>query len=160
MGLQGQWTNANFDSLIVGVTNGRFYTPMSSFTINPERLKQVNMVSYFSAGTEWAVANGNPQNVSPDDACGKTIGVQKATVQVDDITARSAACTKAGKPAINIQQYNLQSDVTTAVVSGKVDAMLADSPVIEYAVQQTGGKLQTTGTIYDSAPDGVAVPKE
>ena len=159
MGLQGQWTNANFDSLIVGVTNGKFDSSMSSFTINPERLKQVNMVSYFSAGTEWAVANGNPQNVSPDDACGKTIGVQKATVQVDDITARSAACTKAGKPAINIQQYNLQSDVTTAVVSGKVDAMLADSPVIEYAVQQTGGKLQTTGTIYDSAPYGVAVPK-
>ncbi len=159
LGLQGQWSNANFDSLIVGVTNGKYDSSMSSFTINPEREKQVNMISYFNAGTQWAVAKGNPENIAPDNACGKKIGVQKATVQVDDITARSAACTKAGKPAIDIQQYNLQSDVTTAVVSGKVDAMLADSPVVDYAVQQTGGKLQTLGDVYDSAPYGVVVPK-
>ncbi len=159
LGLQGQWSNANFDSLIVGVTNGKYDSSMSSFTINPEREKQVNMISYFNAGTQWAVAKGNPENIAPDNACGKKIGVQKATVQVDDITARSAVCTKAGKPAIDIQQYNLQSDVTTAVVSGKVDAMLADSPVVDYAVQQTGGKLQTLGDVYDSAPYGVVIPK-
>jgi polar amino acid transport system substrate-binding protein len=159
LGLQGEWTNASFDSLIVGVTNGKFDSSMSSFTINPERLKQVNMVSYFNAGTEWAVASGNPQNINPDDACGKTVGVQKATVQADDIAARSEVCTKAGKPAINVQQYNLQSDVTTALVSGKVDAMLADSPVTEYAIKQTNGKLQAAGSIYASAPYGVAIPK-
>ena len=56
LGLQGQWSNANFDSLIVGVTNGKYDSSMSSFTINPEREKQVNMISYFNAGTQWAVA--------------------------------------------------------------------------------------------------------
>jgi len=159
LGLQATWANAGFDSLIVGVTNGKYNSSMSSFTITPEREQQVNMISYFNAGTQWAVAKGNPQKVSIDDACGKSVGVQKATVQVPDIEARSAKCTAAGKPAIDIQQFNLQSDVTTAVTSGKVDAMLADSPVIGYAVQQSP-QLEALGDVYDSAPYGIVVPKD
>ena len=64
-----------------------------------------------------------------------------------------------GKDAITIEQYQLQSDATAAVVSGKDDAMLADSPVIAYAIKQTGDKLETVGDIYDAAPYGFAVPK-
>lgn len=157
LGLTATWANESFDSLIVGVTNGQYNSSMSSFTINPERETQVNMVSYFGAGTQWAAASGNPKNVSPDDPCGKTVAVQKATVQVPDIEARSAACTAAGKSAVNIEQFTLQSDATTAVATGKADAMLADSPVIGYAVQQTG-KLQAIGSVYDSAPYGIVVP--
>ena len=58
------------------------------------------MVSYYSAGTQWAVAKGNPKNVNIDDACGMTVGVQKGTVQLEDLAARSKKCTDAGKPAI------------------------------------------------------------
>lgn len=157
LGLTGEWSNSTFDSLIVGVTNGKFDASMSSFTINPERLEQVNMVSYLEAGTAWAVANGNPQSIDPENPCGKSVGVQKATVQVDDIEARNEACTAAGSEAIDIQQFGLQSDVTTALTSGKIDAMLADSPVVAYAITQTG-QLEQVGEIYDSAPYGVVVP--
>ena len=159
LGLEGQFENATFDSLIVGVQNGKFPASMSSFTITPERLEQVNMISYFSAGTGWAVQTGNPAGVSIDDACGKTVAVQKATVQVDDIEKRNEDCKSAGKPEINIQQYGLQSEAPTAVVSGKADAMLADSPVVAYAIQQSG-KLEPVGEVYDSAPYGIVVPKE
>jgi polar amino acid transport system substrate-binding protein len=159
LGLQGSWENASFDSLIVGVQNGKFNASMSSFTVNPEREKQVNMVTYFNAGTGWAVQTGNPSGISVEDPCGKTVAVQKATVQVDDIEARNEECTAAGKPEINIQQYGLQSEATTAVVSGKADAMLADSPVVAYAIQQSG-KLEQLGDVYDAAPYGVVVPKE
>ena len=68
LGLEGQFENATFDSLIVGVQNGKFPASMSSFTITPERLEQVNMISYFSAGTGWAVQTGKPAGVSIDDA--------------------------------------------------------------------------------------------
>lgn len=159
LGLQGKWENSTFDSLIVGVQNGKFNASMSSFTVNPEREKQVNMITYFEAGTSWAVPTGNPAGISVDDPCGKTVAVQKATVQVDDIEARNEECTSAGKPEINIQQYSLQSEATTAVVSGKAEAMLADSPVVAYAIKQSG-KLEQLGEIYDAAPYGVVVPKD
>jgi polar amino acid transport system substrate-binding protein len=159
LGLQGEWENSGFDSLIVGVQNGKYNSSMSSFTINKDRLKQANMVSYFNAGTAWATAVGNPKGVDQNNACGKTVAVQKATVQADEILVKQEACKKAGSPAIEVQTYNLQSDATTAVASGKADAMLADSPVIAYAIKQTG-TLEQVGDITDSAPYGIVVPKD
>ncbi|MCH9816298.1 MAG: ABC transporter substrate-binding protein [Actinomycetia bacterium] len=159
LGLEGEFENATFDSIIVGVDKGKYNSGMSSFTINPDRLKQANMVSYFSAGTAWAAASGNPEGVNPDDACGKTVAVQKATVQAEDIEARNKDCTDAGNSAIDIQTYTLQSDATTAVANGKADAMLADSPVISYAIQQSG-KIEQIGDVYDSAPYGIVIAKD
>ncbi len=46
------------------------------------------------------------------------------------------------------------------MVSGKADAMLADSPVVAYAVKQSGGKLEALGDIYDAAPYGYVLPKD
>ncbi|HYS35573.1 MAG TPA: transporter substrate-binding domain-containing protein, partial [Pseudonocardiaceae bacterium] len=99
-------------------------------------------------------------SVDPDNACGKKVAVQTATVEVDDITARSKKCTQAGKSAITIDQYQAQTDATNAVISGKDDAMLADSPVCAYAVKQTNGQLALAGQIYDSAPYGYVLPKD
>jgi polar amino acid transport system substrate-binding protein len=159
LGLQVNLQNAPFGTIIEGVKSGKFDLGVSSFTINPDRMKQVDMVSYYSAGTAWAVPQGNPQGITPDNACGKKVAVQKDTVQATDVTARSKKCTAAGKPAITLEQYTLQSDVTSAVVTGKDDAELADSPVIAYAIKQTNGKLQQVGDVYDSAPYGIVVPK-
>ncbi len=157
LGLKTDFQSSKFDAIIPGVTSGKYDIGVSSFTINNERLQQATMVSYFSAGTQWAQPTGG--SVEPSNACGRKIAVQTGTVQVDDITARSKACTTAGKPAITIEQYQAQSDATAAVVSGKDDAMLADSPIVAYAVKQTNGKLATLGDIYDSAPYGYVLPK-
>jgi polar amino acid transport system substrate-binding protein len=159
-GLKTEYQNAGFPTLILGVTSGKYDLSISSFTINAERKKQVNMVSYFNAGTQWAVKTGNPKKVDADNACGLNIGVQKGTVQIDDLTARSKKCTDAGKPAIKQVIEDQQSKVTADVVSGKVDAMLADSPVGLYAVKQTNGQLEALGGIYDSAPYGIVLPKK
>ncbi|MFG3699097.1 ABC transporter substrate-binding protein [Micromonospora sp. NPDC047620] len=160
LGLKAEYESAPFDSILPGVDSGKYEIGVSSFTINAERMKTVNMVSYFSAGTQWATKAGNPAKIDPNDACGKKIAVQVGTVQLDDITARSKKCTDAGKPAITIDQYQAQSDATAAVVSGKDDAMLADSPVGAYAVKQSNGQLELLGDIYESAPYGYAVKKD
>jgi polar amino acid transport system substrate-binding protein len=160
LGLKAQFQTASFDSIIAGVGSGKYEMGVSSFTVNAEREAQVNMVSYYNAGTQWATKKGNPNGVQPDSACGKSIAVQKGTVQVDDITARSKKCTDAGKKAITIDQYDAQSDATAAIVSGKDDAGLADSPVMAYAVKQTNGQLQLLGDVYDAAPYGYVVKKD
>lgn len=160
LGLKTQYVSAPFDNLLPSIKSGKFDMGASAFTINAERMKVVNMVSYFNAGTQWATAAGNPSKLSADDACGKVVGVQKGTVQVDDVTARSKKCTAAGKKAIQIDQYQGQDQVTSSVVSGKSDAMLADSPIIAYAISKSGGKLEALGALYDAAPYGWVVPKD
>ena len=159
LGLKTEYQPATFGTIILGVTGGKYDIGVSSFTINDERKKQVNMVSYYSAGTQWVVAKGNPEKVNMDDVCGKSVGAQKDTVQAEDLAARSKKCTDAGKGGITQVIQVKQDQVTADVVSGKTVAMLADSPVGLYAVKQTG-QLEALGDIYDSAPYGYVIPKD
>jgi polar amino acid transport system substrate-binding protein len=160
LGLEAEFQTAPFDSIIAGVGSGRYEVGVSSFTINPDRLAQATMISYFDAGTQWATKAGNPQGIDPEAPCGARVAVQKGTVQAEDITARSEECTAAGEPEITIDQYEGQDEATAAVVSGKDDAVLADSPVMAYAVKQTNGQLELAGDVYDAAPYGYVVPKD
>ncbi|MBD2758298.1 ABC transporter substrate-binding protein [Yimella sp. cx-573] len=160
LGLKANWQNASFGTIQNNVQSGKYDMGVSSFTINKERLGAVTMVSYFSAGTLWATKKGNPDKVNPAEPCGLTVGVQKDTVQVDDLTTRSKKCTDAGKKGITQVVEQDQSKVTANLVSGKVQAMASDSPIALYAVQQTGDKLETVGDVYDSAPYGLVLKKD
>lgn len=158
-GVKTEFQNAAFDSIILGVQSGKFDVGVSSFTINDERKKVVDFVSYYKAGTLWAVGKGNPKKVDPNNACGQNVGVQTGTVQVTDLQDRSKKCTAAGKPAINILQQDEQSKITLDLTSGKIAAMAADSPVVVSAVLESDGALEQVGDMYDAAPYGYALPK-
>jgi polar amino acid transport system substrate-binding protein len=158
LGLTASFQNATFDTIVAGVGGGKYDLGVSSFTDNCDREKVVDFVDYFSAGTQWAEPIG--KTVDPDNACGLNVAVQTGTVQdTDDLPVRQAACKKAGQKAINVLKYDSQANATTALVLGKADAMLADSPVTAYAVEQSADKIALAGQIYDAAPYGVAVPK-
>jgi polar amino acid transport system substrate-binding protein len=157
-GVKTQWQTADFSAIITGVQGKKYDMGISSFTINADRKKQVNMVSYYSAGTQWGTAKGNPKGIDPNNPCGKTVSVQTGTVQqTDDLPVRQKKC---GANKITILPYKGQDQVTNAVVSGKADAMLADSPVVAYAAKTTKGKLEPLGDVYEAAPYGYVLPKD
>ncbi|MDX6224286.1 MAG: polar amino acid transport system substrate-binding protein [Frankiales bacterium] len=157
LGLTVTFENADFSGIIPAVQSNKYQLAMSSFTDNTDREKVVDMVTYFTAGTSMAVKKGT--TLSVDDLCGHKMAVQKGTVQLDDLKARSKKCTDAGKKAISLTSLPLQSDVSLAVVNGRAEGFLADSPVTAYAVKQSNGALEITGDAYDDAPYGIVVPK-
>jgi polar amino acid transport system substrate-binding protein len=158
LALKTEWKTADFDDIIPGVVAGTYHVGVSSFTIRPDREEQVTMVSYFSAGTQWAARTGAA--IDPDSACGIRVAVQSSTIQVNDLATRSAACTAAGKPAIQVDEYLKQEDLATAVSGGKDDALVADSPVSGYAVKQSAGALTLVGRLYQAVRYGYVLPKE
>ena len=159
LGLKVAFQNASFDTIITGVTGGKYDVGVSSFTVNADREKQADMVSYFNAGTQWAAQPSEASKVNPQKPCGLNVAVQKGTTQLmDDLPSKIKACKAAGKP-INVLVYDKQDQATAAVVAGKADAMLADSPVVAYAVKQSGDKLKAAGSIYAAAPYGYVLPK-
>ena len=149
---------ATFDTIIPGVKGGKYDAGLSSFTDNAEREKEVDFVNYYQAGIQWATKMGN--TVDPDNACGLTIAVQNGTYEVDDLKAKSKACTDAGKAPIQQLGFDAQDMATQAAVTGRADAVTADSPIIQYAVKQNSDKIELIGTPYESAPYGIAVAKE
>jgi polar amino acid transport system substrate-binding protein len=153
LGLTAEFQQSKFEAILPALGT-RYEIGISSFTDNPEREKVVDFVTYFNAGTQWA--SKDPQ-FDPDNACGKKVAVQTGTVQdTDDLTARQKKC--GGNP-IQIQRYDDQAEATNAVVLGKADAVLADSPVMAGAVKKVGGGMALVGQVYDAAPYGIAIPK-
>jgi polar amino acid transport system substrate-binding protein len=159
LGLSADLRDAQFDNIIPGVKGGKYNVGWASFTDTVERQGSVDFVDYFSAGIQWASQAG--KTVDPDNACGLKVAVGTGTWQeTDELPAKTKACVDAGKPAIEVLKLDTQGDITNAVVLGRADAMTADSPVTQYAVSQTGGKLALAGPISEAAPFGVALPKD
>jgi polar amino acid transport system substrate-binding protein len=159
LGLEPDLRDAQFDNIIPGVKGGKYQLGWASFTDTVERQASVDFVDYFSAGIQWASQAG--KTVDPDNACGLKVAVGTGTWQeTDELPAKNKACTDAGKPPIEVLKLDTQGDITNAVVLGRADAFTADSPVTQYAVSQTDGKLQLAGPISEAAPFGVALPKD
>jgi polar amino acid transport system substrate-binding protein len=159
VGLEPQFVNVSMNRLISDVSKGDYELGLASISITPARTPLVDLVSYARAGTAWAVASGNPTGMTQNAACGRRVAVLKGSVQADDITTRSILCAKANRSGIVIEPFQKQTDATTALLDGSVDATLADSPVVTAAVAANGTKLQELGTTYGVLPYGIAVPK-
>ncbi|GAC50629.1 putative amino acid ABC transporter substrate-binding protein [Gordonia aichiensis NBRC 108223] len=158
LGLKADLKEADFDKIIPAIQQGTYNVGMSSFTDSKEREKQVDFVTYYNAGVQWAQQKGG--NIDPNNACGKRVAVQSTTVEdTDEVPAKSKACTDAGKPAIEKVKFDSQDEATNALVLGKVDAMSADSPVTAYAIKRSDGKLEAAGGVFDSQPYGYPVQK-
>ena len=146
-GLKENTVSSTFDSIIPSV-GSKYDIGISSFTVTKERMEAGDFVTYFKAGSTFVVQKGNPKKIDTSNLCGVKVAVQTGTTQEED-----------GKDAIDIQSSKLQTDVTTAVASGKADIFYADTPVAGYAIKQTGDTLEALGEDVGVTPEAVAVKK-
>jgi polar amino acid transport system substrate-binding protein len=158
LGLTAEFKESSFDNLLSPATGTKYEFSISSFSDTTDREQKFDFVTYFTAGTVWAAKD---KSFNPDDVCGKKVAVQATTYQdTDDLPARQKKCTAEGKPQIQVQRYDSQDEATNAVITGKAEAELADSPVIDYAIKQTGGQISRVGDAYDTAPYGMLLAKD
>lgn len=160
MGLsEGTTTHAEFPTIIPSLGT-KFDVGASSFTITDERLEQVNMVAYVEVGSSYAVKTGNPTEFDPTDPCGTTVGVQTGTYQHEFANELSEQCEADGKEAIKVMPHDLNTDSVTKLIGGQYDAVLSDSTVTGWAIEQTDGQLEQVGEVIESEPQGIAVNKD
>jgi polar amino acid transport system substrate-binding protein len=162
LGLKANFSNVTFSAIIPALAAGKYDLSMSSFTDTKEREATVDFVTYFNAGESLMVLAGNPKGVTGPDLslCGLTIAVEKGTTEESEIPDLSKKCTTAGKKAITGLSSDDQNGANLALTSGRADVGSADSPVAAYAVKQLAGKIALAGQIYETAPYGIAIPKQ
>lgn len=157
-GLEADVVSSTFDTIVPSV-GSKYDLGITAMTITPERLESVDFVSYYKAGSTWAVAKGNPKKVDTSDLCGLKIAVQTGTVQEEEANAAVEQCAADGKDKPEVLSSKLQTDAATSVVTGKADVFYADSPVAGYAISQTDGQLEALGENEGAVKQGVAIAK-
>ncbi|MGC4935137.1 transporter substrate-binding domain-containing protein [Gordonia sp. DT30] len=158
LGLTPGYVNTDFASIIPGVAAGTYDLGMRSIFDTKDREKQVDMVTYFSGGTQWV--RRADDGVDPNDACGKKVGVENGTVQATtEIPAKSQSCTVTGDPPITATGFGTLDDALAALKDRRVQAVSSDSLAVSYAVAQSANALATAGAPFDTEPYALAIRK-
>ncbi|MGK0722322.1 ABC transporter substrate-binding protein [Leucobacter sp. W1478] len=130
LGIDVSLNKQAFDSVIPSLQAKKNDIIMSGMNDTPERQETLSFVNYTYGGFAIAVKKGNPEGITgQDDLCGKTVSVQKATVQGDLLRAMDCG--------INVMELPSDLDAQTALRAGKSDAYAADAVVAEYVVATT-----------------------
>jgi polar amino acid transport system substrate-binding protein len=160
MGLKVNVVNQTFDSIIPGLSAGKYDLGASSFTDTKAREKTVDFVDYANVGESfYTKASGGTSIASIADICGKTVSVEKGTTEQADATTQGAKCKKDGKAGVTVLVFPDQNGANLAVSSGRAQLGFADTPVADYQVKQSGGQFKIVGAAFAPAPYGLAMPK-
>jgi polar amino acid transport system substrate-binding protein len=145
-----EFVDQSFDSIILSIKQGRFDMSASSWTITPERAKEVAFGdAYFSANQALLVpADSTVTQLS--DLEGKKIGGQRGTVGVD------LAKTVEGAEVLT---YDTTDDAFNAVAQGRLDAAITDYPVVAYAAAQKP-TLKVAAEVPGNLGLGLMFPRE
>ncbi len=158
LGLKPIWTVTSFTEIIPGISAGRYQMTVSEMAPEVSREKMLSFVDYAQTGDALAVVKGNPNHVNMNKLCGVTVGAMAGSYQVTQVLpAYQKACTKAGKPAINLKLYPDESSPILALAAGRIAAVYEDSPVLDYAATQNSAiEIQTN---RDFGPIAVGMGK-
>lgn len=164
LGVEFKFINdTDFGNMITSLKNGRYDIIMSAMNDTEERRGNgADFIDYFSAGTSMLVQKGNPAGIkSFDDLCGKTVAVQKGTVQETDILPpQIEKCKNAGTPIKEVLSFEKDTDAVLQVRNGRAVANLQDYPVAGYTAKTSGdgNDFEVVGEQVDVGQYGIAVP--
>lgn len=147
-----------FDSFIPGLQNGRYNVSFTSFIQTPERLKQIDIVTYYNVGTGFAVTKSSSLKVNkPTDLCGHTVAVIAGSAFIQQI--QSIKCSAAGKPAVKVQSFPSDSAAELAVSSGRSEVYSSSADQLGWLIQQTEHQFVLQPLLYQPTPEGAGVTK-
>lgn len=148
IGVRAEFVVVPFDGIIAGLVSGKYDMIASTFTITPERAKQVAFSDpYYDGGQAIAVPIYDTTTFGADDLKGKTIAVQLGTTgerRASQITdADIIAFENIGAAFIDME-------------NGRVDAVINDKPTTELIIRQRGS-AKIVGPTLTAEEYGLAV---
>lgn len=144
--------NLNFDGLIPALQTGDLDIAISDMTISEDRAKTVDFTDlYYKAGLSIVVRADETRYDSFDDLRGQKVGVTIGS---------TGAEVGATIPAVQLREYSTIADAFLDLQNGGVDAVVNDTPVDEYYVQNKGRGIAKVVPAQINQEDlGIAVKK-
>jgi len=159
MGVQAQFKNTTFDSIIAALLAKKCDAIISGMNDTAERRKQVDFVDYLSIGQAITVKKGNPLHFTTfDSLSGKRVSVESGTTNRDFLVQASKKLSAKGKKPITIVTFPKDTDAFAALVAGRVDAYYADAPPAAYYAKQNSS-VEVCCHPINPFPIGIAIRK-
>jgi polar amino acid transport system substrate-binding protein len=156
LGVKAVVTPIEFATILPSVQAGRFDVGIGAFFDTPERRKVVRFIDDLKAIDGLLTRPGNPDKISVDDMCGKTISASKSSVEDINLHDLSKQCVDKGKPPIDVVALAGTPAQVVAVKSGRVAAANVTAAVVAYMASQDAANLEVVPGIV---PDASGITK-
>jgi ABC-type amino acid transport substrate-binding protein len=160
-GLEVEYRNVQFDSLLRGLSSDLFDAVISGMTITADRRQQVDFSDPYYNVDEALVVRSGSEIESTGDLEGMTLGVQTGTMgQTEAGELLNAGDVKA------VRTYNKTIEDAFAALKEEeeeeaaVDGVIYDLPAAQMEVEESGGELELVEVIPTGSQYGIAFPKE
>ncbi len=137
--------SAGFDTIIPGLTSGRYDVALTGMFDTKERQKTVDFVDYLLAKNDFLTRGDFRDVASMDDLCGEVVGIPGGALEADLLAEASTACTDAGDAAISVQEFADLDATILALTSGRIDVAPNDSAANAYVVAHNPADLKVSG---------------
>lgn len=161
LGLEPHWVNAGgFGNIVPGLSSGRYQAALANLSVTPDRLTQVDFVSYFNSNRLGLVRAKQGASETPATdlmgLCGETIGAGSGTTNADVLLRQNDACVAAGRKPITVPLFPGRPAGVQAVLSGRVPGFFGPYEGLRYMVSVSHDALAMTG-VYQVPSDFVGI---
>lgn len=162
MGLETQFHETKFASLIPTLQATQCDVIMASLYIKPEREEIVDFVPYMQSGQSVVVSQDNPKEIKGYDSslCGTKVGFQVSTTAEEYVKKQMKKCTESGGDDIATVKVEDGTMGMQQVQTGQVDAFVDTQSASVYTAGKTDGQLQVVGKPFGLINIGAAVKKD
>lgn len=149
IGIQCEWVVQGWDGIIPGLQARKYDAIMSSMTINDQRREQVLFSDpYITPPSAWfAPTDSEIESPSEETLDGKTIGVQRGTLQDNYVTDMYG-------DVADVNRYATADDMVLDMDSGRLDILFLDFPIGKST------QLDSEAGDYKTVGDKITEPKK
>ena len=159
LGVELEWVDMPFDSLIAAVQEGKIDISISAFNYSEERDQTVDFSeAYYTSEDAFTVAdNFTGSIVNPEDVAAYKVGVQTGTTQdswlTDTLVADGALLEE------NLFRYDRVDQAMMDLKNGRIDVMMSDYIPAQALATQLGGLKIVYHGVLSSGPMNIVIPE-
>jgi polar amino acid transport system substrate-binding protein len=151
-GLEIEWANTPFDSVIAGVSECQYDLAIAAITITDDRKESMLFSEpYVDAGQIVVVRTDETEITSKEDLTGKVVAAQLGTT--GEIEAQAVE-------GVEYKPYDTYDLAMLDLINDQVDAVIADKPTADSFVGQYAEDLMTVGEAFTEEKYGIAFCKD
>lgn len=153
LGVELQVENMDFEGIVAALAAGKGNLGVAGLSIDPDRLKSVDFSIEYATSSQYVIVAADNEEIKTEaDLKGKIIGAQNGTTgdfyASDDIEDAQ------------VMRYGSAMEAATALMSGKLDAVIIDELTAKSIVGNNSSKLKMLDQKLTEESYAIAVNKK
>ena len=158
LGVELEWVDMPFDSLIAAVQEGKIDASISAFNYSEERDQTIDFSdAYYTSEDAFTTVEGFAGNIAdPQDVAAFKVGVQTGTTQDSWLTDTLVA--DGALPEENLFRYDRVDQAMLDLKNGRIEVMMSDYVPAQALAKQLGGLEIVYHGVLSSGPMNIVIP--